>query len=216
MRLQAAIFDLDGLMFDTEPVWASSWPPAFARYGLTVSDRLVRPCLGASRERVMRLVDEAFPGNPDARRAVDDHYEIGMELFVARGAPKKPGLDELLDWLAGQDVPCAVASSSGRRAVEANLAHGGVLERFSAIMTGDDGYPSKPAPDIFLAAAAALDADPGVSVVLEDSPSGVHAALAGGFKVVMVPDMIEPDDELRACCQAVCHDLYEVRDLLAC
>lgn len=215
MRPEAVVFDMDGLMFDTEPVWASSWPPAFARYGLTVPDGLVESCVGAARERVMALVEEAFPGNPDALRAVDDHYEIGAELFVAGGAPKKPGLDELLDWLADQGVPCAVASSSARRVVEANLAHGGVRKRFSVIVTGDDGHPSKPAPDIFLAAAASLGADPSASIVLEDSPSGVRAASAGGFVTIMVPDLIQPDEGLRARCRAVCGDLREVRALLA-
>lgn len=215
MRLQAAIFDMDGLMFDTEPVWASSWPPAFERYGLTVPDGLVESCVGAARERVIRLVAGAFPGNPDALRAVDDHYVIGAELFVARGAPKKPGLDELLAWLADQGVPCAVASSSERRVVEANLGHGGVRELFSVVVTGDDGHPSKPAPDIFLAAAAALGAEPGASVVLEDSPSGVRAASVGGFLTVMVPDLVQPDSELRSQCLAVCRDLLEARDLLS-
>lgn len=212
---QAAIFDMDGLMVDTEPIWASAWPPAFARYGLMVVPGLVEACVGSSYERISRMVAEAYDGNPDAQRALDDHYEIGAERFVSSGAPKKPGLDELLGWLSERGVPCAVASSSERRVVEANLRHAGVSEHFRAVVTGDDGYPSKPAPDIFLGAAERLGADPARTVVFEDSPSGVRAASSGGFVTVMVPDLIQPDDELRGLCAAVCADLLEVRDLLA-
>lgn len=213
--IQAAIFDMDGLMVDTEPIWASAWPPAFARYGLTVAPGLVEACVGSSYERISGLVSQVYDGSPDAQRALDDHYEIGAERFIASGAPKKPGLDELLAWLAGQGIPCAVASSSERRVVEANLRHAGVASCFDAVVTGDDGYPSKPAPDIFLGAAARLGSEPAHTLVLEDSPSGVTAANAGGFITVMVPDLIEPNDELRGHCACVCRDLIEVRDLLA-
>lgn len=213
--VKAAIFDMDGLMVDTEPIWAAAWPPAFARYGLTVAPGLVEACVGSSYERISGLVARAYDGNPDAQRALDDHYEVAAERFVASGAPKKPGLDELLAWLAGEGIPCAVASSSERRVVEANLRHAGVAGCFSAVVTGDDGYPSKPAPDIFLGAAERLGADPASTLVLEDSPSGVRAASAGGFVTIMVPDTIEPDDELRGLCACVCRDLAEVRDLLA-
>ncbi|WP_417802911.1 HAD family hydrolase [Thermophilibacter provencensis] len=213
--IQAAIFDMDGLMVDTEPIWASAWPPAFARYGLTVAPGLVEACVGSSYERISGLVSQVYDGSPDAQRALDDHYEIGAERFIASGAPKKPGLDELLAWLAGQGIPCAVASSSERRVVEANLRHAGVASCFDAVVTGDDGYPSKPAPDIFLGAAARLGSEPAHTLVLEDSPSGVTAANAGGFITVMVPDLIEPNDELRGRCACVCRDLIEVRDLLA-
>lgn len=213
--IQAVIFDMDGLMVDTEPIWASAWPPAFARYGLTVVPGLVEACVGCSYERISGLVSKAYDGNPDAQKALDDHYEIGAERFIASGAPKKPGLDKLLAWLAVQGTPCAVASSSERRVVEANLRHAGISSCFHAVITGDDGYPSKPAPDIFLGAAAHLGSEPTHALVLEDSPSGVIAANAGGFITVMVPDLIEPSDELRGRCACVCRDLVEVRDLLA-
>lgn len=214
-RPQAVIFDMDGLMVDSEPVWERTWGPALARYGLTLRPGLLDKTMGSSRERIKRLFAEAYDGDPNAQLAVEDHYEIGARLFMASGAPMKPGLDELLAWLAGEGVPCAVASGSERRVVEANLRHAGVRERFGAVVTGDDGYPSKPAPDVFLAAARLLGADPVRTVVLEDSPSGVRAAAAGGFVPVMVPDLARPTDELRALCAAVCTDLLEVRDLLA-
>lgn len=213
--IQAVIFDMDGLMVDTEPIWASAWPPAFARYGLTVVPGLVEACVGCSYERISGLVSKAYDGNPDAQKALDDHYEIGAERFIASGAPKKPGLDKLLAWLAVQGILCAVASSSERRVVEANLRHAGISSCFHAVITGDDGYPSKPAPDIFLGAAAHLGSEPTHTLVLEDSPSGVIAANTGGFITVMVPDLIEPSDELRGRCACVCRDLIEVRDLLA-
>lgn len=213
--ISAVIFDMDGLMVDTEPIWAAAWPPAFARYGLTVAPGLVEASVGSSYERISGLVSQAYDGNPDAQRALDDHYRVAAERFIASGAPKKPGLDELLVWLAKEGVPCAVASSSERFVVEANLRHAGIADYFVTVVTGDDGYPSKPSPDIFIGAAERLGVDPVSTLVLEDSPSGVRAASTGGFVTVMVPDLIEPDDELRGLCACVCRDLIEVRDLLA-
>ena len=91
-----------------------------------------------------------------------------------------------------------VASSTARPSVEAVLEHAGIKRFFKAICTGDQGFPSKPAPDIFLAAAEGLGVEPGEAWVLEDSPAGIRAAIAGGFTPVMVPDLVQPDDELRA------------------
>ena len=99
--------------------------------------------------------------------------------------------------------------------MEAHLRKGGVEAYFSAVIAGDDGLPSKPAPDVFLEAACRLHAAPASSLVLEDSPNGIRAASAGGFLSVMVPDMIAPTPEMRRFATRVCSSLLDVCDLIA-
>lgn len=213
--LEAAIFDLDGLMFDTEPIWVSAWEPAFRRYGLELKPGLVQRFFGMSQHRIEEIVDEEYDHDPRAIPAVRDHVRIGIEEMLAHGAPKKPGLDELLAFLVERDIPCAVASTSPRAIVETHLRKGEVEKHFSAIIAGDDGLPSKPAPDVFLEAARRLHATPARSLVLEDSPNGIHAASAGGFLSAMVPDMVAPTPEIRELATCVCSSLLDARDLLA-
>lgn len=211
----AMIFDLDGLMFDTEPIWVAAWEPAFAEQGLRFDRKLLPQFFGASQTAIERIVAQKYGGNPRAMEAVRGHVRIASKTMLDEGAPKKPGLDELLQYAAARGLRCAVASASGRDLVEAHLAHGKVDGFFQAVVAGDDGLPSKPAPDIFLEAARLLDVRPDETVVLEDSEKGIEAAFAGGFIPVMVPDMVEPSSEIRGMARYVCLSLLEVCNLLA-
>lgn len=213
--VQAVIFDMDGLMVDSEKIWGDSWYPAFEKYGFTVPPELIAATTGTTKDHSLALVLETFDNNPDAAKAFDEHYALAEEYFIEHGAPKKPGLDELLAYLEEKGIPCAVASSSPKAIVDADLEHAGVTHYFSALVTKADGLPSKPAPDVFLEAARQLGVEPSQTLVLEDSRSGIQAAATGGFIPVMVPDTIEPDDELRALSHRICESLLEVRDLLA-
>lgn len=209
----AVIFDMDGLMVDSEPVWGKAWDIALGRYGLEQKPGFREALIGLARPRALEVTRGFYGDSDEALAAFEEHYEVVEQLFIDEGAPKMSGLDELLDVLGDRGVPVAVASSTARPSVDAVLAHAGVAGRFSAIRTGDMGYPSKPAPDIFLAAADALGVAPGDTWVLEDSPAGIQAAIAGGFVPVMVPNLVQPSDELRK--RAVVADsLVEVRDLL--
>ena len=213
---QAALFDMDGLMLDTEPLWTCSWEPALCALG-----RANMP---------PGLPDEMRGAGPDARQeALDRHFGAGTidqavvwERLCAHmleacrdGAPKKPGLIELLDYLRGRGMPLAVASSSAKPMIRRQLIAAGVDGYFDVVFSGEEVVHGKPAPDVFVEAARRLDVRPQASLVLEDSKNGVLAGAAGGFVTVLVPDMIAPDDEMRAAASFVCHDLLEVRDLLA-
>ena len=149
----------------------------------------------------------------DASAIFEAFYEIAEERF-SQGAEKKPGLDELLAYLAQAGLPLAVASSSPQAIVRTNLERAGVRPYFAEVVHGREVAHSKPAPDIFLEAARRLGTKPADTLVLEDSPAGVRAGAAGGFKTVMVPDTLPPTDELRALATCVCRDLNEVRELL--
>ncbi len=206
----AVIFDMDGLMVDSEPVWGRAWRLALEQNGLEWKDGFQEALTGTARARALQLTYEIYGHTPAVTQAFDDHYTIVEQLFAQTGAPKKPGLDGLLATLRAHDIPVAVASSTEYPSVEAILKHAGVFDYFQAIKTGDQGFPSKPAPDIFLGAAVALGVDPANAWVLEDSLPGIQAARAGCFIPIMVPDLVQPDADLRSQI-TVCESLHDVR-----
>ena len=211
--IEGAIFDMDGLMFDTEPIWTRTWEPVLATIGIAYPEGLADAVRGTSG-KTMEAVINRFAPEADAAYVREKAYEMVHEE-LQKGAPKKPGLDELLAYLHEQGVPMGVASSSSLEVIEMNLINGGAREYFSELFTGVGMANPKPAPDIFLNTAAAMGVDPAHTLVFEDSLSGVRAGVAGGFITVMVPDMLAPDDFARENAAAICKDLFEVRDLLA-
>jgi HAD superfamily hydrolase (TIGR01509 family) len=211
--IEGAIFDMDGLMFDTEPIWTRVWEPVLATIGIAYPHGLANAVRGTSGKS-MEAVINRFAPEADAAYVREKAYEMVHEE-LKKGAPKKPGLDELLAYLAGEGVPMAVASSSALDVIDMNLANGGVRDYFTERFSGVGMAHPKPEPDIFLNTAEAMGVNPARTLVLEDSLSGVRAGVAGGFVTVMVPDLVAPDDFAREHAAAICSDLLEVRDRLA-
>lgn len=211
--VDAVIFDMDGLMFDTEPLWTDVWAPILASMGFEYPHGLANAVRGTSGKSMDAVINRFIP-EVDAAKVRVEAYARVHEL-VMQGVPKKPGLDELLAFLDEQGVPMAVASSSALDVIKQNLKNGGVQQYFEHLFTGAGMANPKPAPDIFLNTAEAMGANPARTLVLEDSLSGVHAGVDGGFITVMVPDLIAPDDYAREHTACICKDLFEVRDALA-
>lgn len=211
--LEGAIFDMDGLMFDTEPIWTEMWAPALAKAGKEYPHGLANAIRGTSGKSMEAVINRFVP-DVDAAFVRETIYEMVHER-IHQGVPKKPGLDELLAYLKEQGIPMAVASSSSLEAIKMNLANGGVSDYFGELFTGVGMAHPKPEPDIFLKTAEAMGVDPAHTLVFEDSLSGVRAGVAGGFITVMVPDMVAPDDFAKENAALICKDLFEVRDQLA-
>ncbi len=212
--VQAVIFDMDGLMFDTESVWSSLWEPVLATFGIPLPDGLADATKGTAGEQLKRLVGEYCGPDSDPEAILEEMWRQGDVVFE-QGVAKKPGLDELLAWLKAHNIPMAVASSSLEKYIRNNLRTGGIESYFSTVVSGPQVAHSKPAPDIFLKAAELLGADPAHTLVLEDSYNGVRAGRAGGFITVMVPDTMPDNAEMATLYNACCTDLFAVRDLLA-
>ncbi|MGN1007462.1 MAG: HAD family hydrolase [Butyricicoccus sp.] len=206
---QAAIFDMDGLLFDTERIYQAVWAEMPLRFGLTPSPEFPSAVCGTGGDTLVRLVREHYPA-------------VEPQDFIARGiarvheiirqnpVPKKPGLHEILAFFRENGVKIAVASSSDRALIESNLRRAGIDSYFDAIVSGAHMKRSKPAPDIFLEAARQLGCDPADCYVFEDGVNGCKAGIAAGCTTVMIPDLVQPDDALRARCAAVCGSLLEV------
>jgi len=210
-RPQAVIFDMDGLMLDTERLALIAWREASAALGLAfdpdVAQRMIGRNNADSRALIHAHYGENFPIDA-LMAAAGETYE----LIVAReGIALKRGLTELLDWLDRERIAKAVATSTRRSRALAKLQKTGLLPRFGTLVAGDEIARGKPAPDIFLAAAARLALDVDACIVLEDSEPGVRAALAAGIAPIMVPDLHPPSQDMLALAPLVLPSLDDVR-----
>ena len=173
----AVIFDMDGLMLDSE--------------------RAIIGCLAeAARELVLQRSHALY------------------EAVVVAGMPHRPGIIEMLEFLRLRGIPRAVATSTRRPLALRKLEASQLLPYFDAVCTSSDVEHPKPAPDVYLLAARSLDVDPALCLVLEDSPTGVRAALAAGMHPIQIPDLLEPDDAVRALGHTLLPSLHDARVLL--
>lgn len=209
--IQGVIFDMDGLMFDTERMWATFWPEALARVGLPYKEGLAEAARGTAGETAYRVLRRFYGEECDAAGIWAAFNAVAEREFSSgTPVPKKPGLDELLAWLDGQGVPMAVASSSKKPLILHHLDGHGLRHYFKAILSGADVERAKPDPQLFLLAAQRLGVAPERCLVLEDSYNGVRAGAAGGFVTVMVPDLAPADAEMRSLYTAECASLADV------
>jgi HAD superfamily hydrolase (TIGR01509 family) len=214
MGIKAVVFDMDGLMFDTERVAAEGMLEALRAQGFEADERLLEKLLGVNTGDTLRILGAHYGGRLDPERALFDMDAYLETYTTARGTPVKPGLIALLDALDARRLPRAIASSSPMRRILRNIASADLAGRFDAVVSGDDVSRGKPEPDIFLAAARALGVAPEYCMALEDSPSGVEAAKRAGMKTVMVPDLRAPDARDRAGLFALVPSLFEAIPLL--
>ena len=208
-RPAAVIFDMDGLLFNTETLSFESAVTAAAHFGHTVEWDFFKTLIGRQwpdiRLRLLAALGETF--DAEAFRPIwISHYETLLELRLAI----KPGVVEILDLLDRLALPRAIATSSPRRAVDYKVGTFDIAHRFHAIVAQGDYAKGKPEPDPFLTAASRLNVDPAACLALEDSHNGIRSAHAAGMMAVMVPDLLDPSDEIRPFCTAVAHDLHEV------
>jgi HAD superfamily hydrolase (TIGR01509 family) len=187
MDFEAVVFDNDGLLLDTEHAWTRAETTLFARHGETFTTEHKRALIGTSRaESAAKL--EGMLGLPDhGEQLMDELHELVM-VELDGGVPPRPGALELLAAVRAAGLPVGLASNSSREFVERALSVAGLLNgHFDVIVSADDVAAPKPAPDLYLAACAALGAAPERTAALEDSPPGVASARAAGLFVIAVP-----------------------------
>lgn len=213
--VEAVIFDMDGLLVDTERLAMRALGAAAGGMGVDVPEAFHHALIGVPADACRRMAaDHCGPGFPvQAYFESADRYMA--EMIEAGELRPKPGVTELLAWLEERHIPRAVATSSARAKAMHHLWTTGVLSRFDAVVTRDEVERGKPHPDLYLRAAQRLGTPPDRCLALEDSYNGVRAAHAAGVPVVMVPDLLRPTEEMRSMCEAVVLDLHAVRDLLA-
>ena len=213
--VQAVIFDLDGLMLDSQRMATDAWTRAVASMGYRLTQELNLQLIGRNArdsDAILRAsLGEDFPVGA-ARHTARQFFS---DLTQGRSIPVKPGLGALLDFLEARAVQTAVATSTPRAACVRHLQSAHLLERFAVLVGGDEVATGKPAPDIFLTAARLLGTRPEHCVVLEDSFAGIRAAHAAGMIPIMVPDLLPPDEDIRALAYRVVQNLDQARDVIA-
>ncbi len=211
--VKAVIFDMDGVMFDTERIAVDAWIEVLAGMGITAGLEQIRPGIGVNRKDAREIYLRVFGPDFDCDRAIALTGEYQNRWTEEHGVPIKPGLPELLDVLKKSGIKTAVASSTGEKRVRRLLELAGISNSFDAVVCGDMVEHSKPEPEIFLKTAQLLETAPEDCVVLEDSPNGIRAGWRAGMKVIMIPDLIEPDETARLCA-AIAPSLRDAQRLI--
>jgi HAD superfamily hydrolase (TIGR01509 family) len=212
--LKAVIFDMDGLMFDTEALNMKGWKAAGKRHGYEMPDELIHSHIGANVETTKRLMREHFGDGFDFDAVRGDRIDFAFRFIEENGTPLKPGLKELLAFLERRGLKTAVASSSEERFVRFYLEHAKLGHEFDVLVSGDMVKKSKPEPDIFLAALSRLGTAAGETLVLEDSYNGIRAAHRAGIRSIMVPDLLPATPEMEALFFRKADDLFGVIPLI--
>ena len=214
MQYQAVVFDMDGVIFDTERLVIEFWKEVAKRHNIPNVEHTCIQCLGTNRVRTREIFLENygadFPFDPyraEVTELFNTHYK-GVPL------PTKPGVRELLSYLQGQDIKVGLASSTAQHLVRDEIGTAGLLPYFQTLVCGDMVEHSKPAPDIFLKACEILGADPAKSIAIEDSFNGIRSAHCAGMTPIMVPDQVQPTDEIRALAFHVMPSLLDVLNWL--
>lgn len=212
---RAVIFDMDGLMLDSERVYREVFNRAAADCCVEFPDSLHESLLGRSTFDTHLILGQRWNDAALLKRFMEraaHHYDI---CFTQTPPAIKPGLIELLDLIEARGVTKIVATSTRRSRAIPKLERAGLLHRFASVSTGDQVARGKPAPDLFLLAAGTVPVAPGHCLVLEDSEAGVRGAHAAGMDVLMVPDMKQPCEEVRGLACGVYESLVEARAFLA-
>ena len=209
--INTVIFDMDGVIFDSEILVLSSWKEVAGRHGIQDVEKVCHECLGTnsavSKQIFLRHYGQDFPY---------DEYKAEMaEVFFSHASggrlAKKPGVEELLKYLKENGFKVGLASSTQEATVRRQISEGGLLVYFDQIIGGDMVKRSKPEPDIFLEACRRLGSKAENCYVIEDSYNGIRAAHAAGMHPIMVPDLKEPTEEMRVLAEKILGSLYEVK-----
>lgn len=210
MEYTGAIFDMDGVLFDTEKVYQQTWHEIAAELKVTLGDGFLADISGSSGVHMNQVIEAYFqvPDGAGIARECMDRVRKKLSVHV----PMKEGVREILELFQQKGMPVAVASSSLSQQIEANLKNAGIDGFFSEIVSGTEVEHGKPAPDIFLRAAKRIGCKAEQCFVFEDSENGVKAGYAAGCATIMVPDLIVPSPQIRQYCARICASLVEARE----
>lgn len=215
MTIKAVLFDMDGLMFDTETLATKGFIESAKKQNYNMTKEETHLVLGFTREAIYNFYENYFKDKGICgKKLVDDQFAYLENVLFTTGPDKMPYLVELLEYLKDNNYKIAVASSSDINHIENNLEKTGVKKYIDVIASGEEVINGKPAPDVFLLATKRLGVKPNECLVLEDSIFGIEAAYRAKMYPVMIPDSIKPDKKTKERAFRILNNLGEVIGLL--
>lgn len=214
--MKAIVFDMDGVIFDSEKLYRKHWMITGKEYGIP-EDTMRELCnliAGSTKERNEKLMKSRFGEDFDYMTFREKTMSRMDQDILENGVELKPGVVELFEYLKANEYQIGLATSTQRERAERNLENAGILSYFDKIVYGGVVANGKPAPDIYLKACEDLGVKPCEAMGIEDSINGVKSSSAAGLYTVMVVDLIEPTEEIRPMTDRIFNSLFEVMDLL--
>ena len=212
MKYKAVVFDMDGVIFDSERLVLQCWTELAEKHGIPDIETVYYKCIGTNRAQTREIFLD-FYGETFAYEAFREEASVLFHSRYDNGRmPMKPGVVELLEFLKEQGYAVGLASSTRSEVVRQEIGDAGLLPYFESLTCGDMVTVSKPNPEIFLKACEALGVLPEEAIAIEDSYNGIRAAYRAGMLPVMVPDMVAPDAEMKELAGWIGKDLIQVRE----
>lgn len=194
-KVELVIFDMDGLIFDSEKVSYDSWVEAAKIFNINFDMKIFYKLLGTNHESVRNTLIDEFGDKINVDDYIEERRKINFSK-IANGVERKEGVEELLEYLTEKNIKKAVATSSNRELALNLLSKADILHYFDYVLCGDEVTKSKPDPEVFLNVAKKLKVNPENCMVLEDSEAGTIAGSRGRMKVIIIPDLKEPDEDI--------------------
>lgn len=213
-KFTTVIFDMDGIIFDTEQLVLRNWRMVAEKWGLEGIDEVFFECVGTNTAATVQTMKKHFGDDFPVDRFRQESSAKFHETVKKDGMPVKPGVRELLAYLKENHYKIGLASSTRRMIVEEELQMAGLFSYFEVVMGGDMIKNSKPDPEIFLVCCERLHSQPEETIVIEDSYNGIRAAARAGMTPYMVPDLLPPTEEMRRLCSRIFNGLKEVQYFL--
>ncbi len=212
--MNTVIFDMDGVLFDTERVCVLAWDYAGVQMGIGKAGYMVMKTLGIKAEESIKIIRKEFGDNFDAEKFRQIGKDFSYDYFKKYGVPEKQGLYEILDYIKEKEYKIALASSTSSASVHHHLKEKNIENYFDAVICGDMIKRSKPAPDIYLKACKVLNEKSENCFAVEDSKNGLISAHRAGCKVIMIPDLWQGEKETDKFLFAKCKSLIELKGIL--
>ncbi|MBO6206311.1 MAG: HAD family phosphatase [Lachnospiraceae bacterium] len=206
----AVVFDMDGVIFDSERCVFECWKEIADKYGIKEIEKNFLACTGTTMSRTREIMLEAYGAEFPYEEFAHEASVIFHERYDNGKLPVKAGVFELLDYLKEQGKKIALATSTRRQTVLYQLEQAGILKYFDEIITGDMVTKSKPDPEIYRMACEKIGVDPQNAFAIEDSYNGIRSAQAGGLRAIMVPDLLPADEEMKELAEVVLPSLNDV------
>lgn len=212
--IKGLIFDMDGLILDTETISNKLLIDIFSKYDINLNEEIISKTIGLEKKKAIKVFEEYLGDKIPIKDIINLHKKVVNDYLEKNGVPVKLGLIELLNYLDEEKIKKVVATSSHRKVAENVLIRANVYNRFDDIICGDEIKESKPSPDIFLKALEKLNLPADEVIVLEDSRMGILAAHRAKIKSIMIPDILPADEETKKLYFKECKSLLDVIHLL--